>query len=248
MMSRLLSLPPGDSLRHFFRLWRRVERGIPLTIVRYADGEETLMQGGAIPPSATVGVEDGWWAEGGMTRLGRDLLATLHHREPEYMYGIPGTNDFAPIDFFREHLTAAPEQLTFATLFCNMNYPYFRERLSALNEGVVIVASRHGAGKPVGGLRVLEYVPMEHDCVNHWEREHADERARAADVASRFERTLFLVSAGPMAEVLIDTMFTANPSNRYLDVGSALDELVHGRKTRPYMYLGAPFSDHISRF
>jgi len=244
----MLVLPAGDSLRHFFRIWRRVERGVPLTVVRYADGEEALMQGSAIPATATVGVEDGWWVEAGMTRLGRDLLATLHHREPAYMYGIPGTNDLASVEFFRRTLTASPEQLTFASLFCNMNYRYFRERLGAFTEGVVIVASRHGAGRPVGGLRVLEYVPMEHDCVNHWERAHQDERVRAADVATRFERTLFLVSAGPMAEVLIDTMFTANPTNRYLDVGSALDELIHGRKTRPYMHAGTSFAQHISRF
>jgi len=244
----MLVLPEGDSLRHFFRLWRRVERGVPLTVVRYADGEEALMQGGAIPSTATVGVEDGWWADEGMTKLGLDLRASLHHREPTYMYGIPGTNDFASIDFLRRTLTVSPEQLTFATLFCNMNYRYFCERLGALTEGVVIVASRHGAGRPVGGLRVLEYVPMEHDCVNHWERAHQDERTRAADVATRFERTLFLVSAGPMAEVLIDTMFIANPTNRYLDVGSALDELIHGRKTRPYMYAGTACSQHISRF
>lgn len=241
-------LPTGDSLRHFFRVWRRIEQGVPLAVVRYADGEETLMRGGSLSKDATVFVEDQWWAPGGMTQLGRDLLATLTHNEPEYMYGIPGVNDFAPIDFFRSHLAVAPSQLTFATLFCNLSYPCFRERLEALTEPVVVVASRHGAGRPLGNLRLLEYVPMEHDCVHYWERGREDELLRARDLARRFERTLFLVSAGPMANVLIDAMFRVNPTNRYLDVGSSLDELVHGRKTRPYMYSGTPFSLHVSHF
>lgn len=225
-----------------------VELGTPLAVVRYADGEETLMCGGGISKDATVFVEDQWWAPGGMTQLGRDLLATLHHDEPNYLYGIPGVNDFAPISFFEQHLSVSPAQLTFATLFCNLNYRYFRERLAAWSEPLVVVASKHGAGRALGSLRVLEYVPMEHDCVHHWEHFRDDEVMRAADVAQRFDRTLFLVSAGPMANVLIDAMFRANPTNRYLDVGSSLDELVHGRKTRPYMYPGDPFSLHVSHF
>src|SRR5205823_522857 len=103
-------------------------------------------------------------------------------------------------------------------------------------------------GRTLGRLRVLEYVPMEDDCVHYWERAHVDEKARAADLARRYERTLFLVAAGPMANVLIHTMFGVNPTNRYLDVGSALDELVQGRKTRAYMHQDSDYSGHVSRF
>ena len=238
----------GDSRGHFFRLWRRLERGEPMALPRYADGEQILMEGGAIPKSATVFVEDRWSAEGGSTRLGRDLLETLDHTEPEYFYAIPGRNDLAGMDFYLRRLRTAPAQITFATLFCNFNYGVFRERLDALEERVVVMASKHGAGRALGRLGVLEYVPMEHDCVHHWERAHADEKARAVELARRYERTLFIVAAGPMANVLIHAMFGANPTNRYLDVGSALDELIHGRKTRPYMHHGTDYSRHVSYF
>jgi hypothetical protein len=85
----------GDTLEHFERMWRRIEHQIPTAMARYADGEQPLMEGRAISPTSQVGVEDGWWWEGGLTRLGHDLLATLNHREPEYFYAIPGHNDFA---------------------------------------------------------------------------------------------------------------------------------------------------------
>jgi hypothetical protein len=149
---------------------------------------------------------------------------------------------------YLRRLRTAPAQITFATLFCNFNYGVFRERLDALEERVVVMASKHGAGRALGRLGVLEYVPMEHDCVHHWERAHADEKARAVELARRYERTLFLVAAGPMANVLIHAMFGANPTNRYLDVGSALDELIHGRRTRPYMHHGTDYSRHVSYF
>ena len=45
-----------------------------------------------------------------------------------------------------------------------------------------------------------------------------------------------------------DAMFAVNPDNRYLDVGSALDEVVLGRASRPYMDATSGFSMHISRF
>ena len=229
-------------------MWRRVERGQPTALSRYADGEQILMEGGAVPQSATVFVEDGWWAEGGLTRLGRDLLETLDHTEPEYFYAIPGRDDLADMDFYLRRLRTAPEQVTFATLFCNANYGVFRERLEALGESVVVMASKYGAARALGRLRILEYAPMEHDCVHYWEHAHAAEQARAVELARRYERTLFLVAAGPMANVLIHTMFGANPTNRYLDVGSALDELVHGRRTRPYMHPGTDYSAHVSHF
>lgn len=238
----------GDSRRDFFRLWRRIERGEPTALPRYADGEHALMVGGEIPPTATVGIEDGWWAEAGESRLGRDLLATLDHTEPEWFYAIPGRNDLADFGFYAERLRCAPEQVTFATLFVNDNYRLFRERLDALDEPVVVVASKHGAGHALGRLRLREYLPMEHDCVRHWERAHAEETARAAALAARYERTIFLVAAGPMANVLIHTMFGVNPGNRYLDVGSALDELVHRRRTRPYQTPGTSYTSHVSRF
>ncbi len=44
----------GDSLRHFFRMWRRIERKEPTAVVRQADGEEALMRGHGVSEMATV--------------------------------------------------------------------------------------------------------------------------------------------------------------------------------------------------
>ena len=44
-----------------------------------------------------------------------------------------------------------------------------------------------------------------------------------------------------MSEVIIDYLWSINPSNQYIDVGSAIDEYIHGRKTRPYMYEQSEF-------
>ena len=57
--------------------------------------------------------------------------------------------------------------------------------------------------------------------------------------------TLFFISAGPLSEVLIDELYSENPNNRYIDVGSAIDEYVHGKVTRPYMLSGTMYNKEI---
>lgn len=238
----------GDSVRHFFRLWSRVERREPTTIVRYADGEEGLIQGTGASCDAQCYVEDGWYAEPGETRLGRDLARTLHRQDARFFYGIPGRNDLCDGSRLAARISAAPEQITFANLFGNLNYRTFLDRLARLEEKVVVLASKRGHGRSFAPLRVHEFVPMEADCVRHWETQAVDELIRAVGLAQHYERTLFLVAAGPMANVLIDAMFAVNPDNRYLDVGSALDEIVQGRVSRPYMDASSEFAMHVSRF
>ena len=43
-------------------------------------------------------------------------------------------------------------------------------------------------------------------------------------------------------------MFTNNSNNTYIDFGSALDVFIHNKITRPYMYEGSQYNNHISKF
>ena len=197
------------------------------------------MEGGAIPQSATVFVEDGWWAEGGFdaarprpARDARPHRAGILLRDPRA--GRSGRDGFLPptpphgarAGHVRHAVLQPPTTASSASGWMRST------RASS--------SWRRSTARPArsGGCASSSTSPMEHDCVHYWEYAHADEKARAVELARRYERTLFLVAAGPMANVLIHTMFGVNPTNRYLDVGSALDELVHGRRTRPYMHLG----------
>jgi Asp-tRNA(Asn)/Glu-tRNA(Gln) amidotransferase A subunit family amidase len=65
---------------------------------------------------------------------------------------------------------------------------------------------------------------------------------------SSMTNQLFFISCGPISEIIIDVLYKANPNNTYIDVGSSIDEFVHGYKTRPYMYNTSPYSKLISKF
>jgi hypothetical protein len=43
-------------------------------------------------------------------------------------------------------------------------------------------------------------------------------------------------------------MFSANPNNQYIDVGSSIDEFTHGYKTRPYMNPSSQYANETSYF
>ena len=60
-------------------------------------------------------------------------------------------------------------------------------------------------------------------------------------LAKKYSGNLFLIAVGPLSEILIDKMYKNNPNNRYVDVGSSLDEWTHGKITRPYQQEGSEY-------
>jgi hypothetical protein len=90
--------------------------------------------------------------------------------------------------------------------------------------------------------------PIENDCVNFWESNKNDFVEKLRNTFAKYNNTLFLISAGPMSEVIIEELIKINETNRYIDVGSALDEFTKGRKTRPYMKEGEIYFTQICKF
>jgi hypothetical protein len=43
-------------------------------------------------------------------------------------------------------------------------------------------------------------------------------------------------------------MYNHNPNNKYIDVGSSLDEFIHGKLTRPYMNPYSQYANQKSSF
>ena len=69
----------------------------------------------------------------------------------------------------------------------------------------------------------------------------------SATLANAHKQKLFLVSAGPMAKVLVSHMWRASQENQYVDIGSSLDEIGRGLVSRPYMNVGSHYSRQVDR-
>jgi hypothetical protein len=79
-----------------------------------------------------------------------------------------------------------------------------------------------------------EVVYFPDDCVNAYETQGDGMMTPYVEAASRHTNALFLISGGPLAKWAVYLMHETNPSNFYVDVGSAADMIVKGRTTRPF--------------
>jgi len=235
-----------DFFGDFDFFMNKIRGGEPFVFSRYADGEVRLMRGERVKEGTQAFGVDHWFAEGGLSRLGRDLLGTVNRLEDNYFYGISGVNDSVDDHNFLNDLIESNNK-SFVNLWINANYVRMQEFYRGLGGTVHLVVNER-ARRESFPFFVGELLGFPDDCVNFWE-ENADVfLGRARSLAAGYSGETFFVSAGPASEVLVHEMFLVNPSNQYIDVGSSLDEFVHGRKTRPYMQAGSRYSRFVSVF
>jgi len=192
-------------------IYELIKNRTPFALARYGDGELALIQGRGVPYETQAGIMDEWTSPPGLNSLGLALRKTLLHTESNYFYGLPL---FEPLySEFKRFISS--NNIVDANFFINENWPTF----NAFDWGEHILVSRENG--------TVESPP---DCVKNWELL----LERLEPYLTR-EGELFLFSAGPMSCVAIDWMWNQNPTNMYIDVGSATDFRTKKRITRGFM-------------
>tara|TARA_Y100000114_G_scaffold114540_1_gene108578 strand:+ start:7276 stop:7989 length:714 start_codon:yes stop_codon:yes gene_type:complete len=213
---------------------------------RYADGEVQLMKGNPIGNNSQAFMVDKWSSPNTMTKVGLQLLESLKHKEKNYHFAISGKNDnLADYEFLTERIPN--DNLTFANLWINANYQKMMKFYNSLKKEVYLICNYKA--KPSNfPFKVAEIFPFPDDCITYFNDLGEDYLKQLLDYTSQVKDKLFLVSAGPVSEILIHEMYNTNPNNQYVDVGSSIDEFVHCRKTRPYMDPNSIYANEKSNF
>lgn len=213
---------------------------------RYADGEVQLMRGNGIGHNSQAFMIDKWSAPNGMTPIGEQLLESLNHSEENYHFAISGKSDsISDYEFLTERIPNT--NLTFANLWINANYQKMKEFYRNIEKEVYLICN-HRAQPQNFPFKVAEIFPFPDDCISYFTELGEDYISQLLDYVNQIENKTFLVSAGPVSEILIHRMYQSNPNNQYIDVGSSLDEFVHGRITRPYMDPNSVYANDKSSF
>ena len=252
----------------------RIECGVPTAFARWGDGEWALATGGALGEAGQNFHADGFTWPGGPSRLGAALRRALalgtapDGRAPDgggappleregFFFAVPCPDWPALLDPLLRalHPAVATRHLSYATVFINANYPAFRAWFSGhvlgglarpvlvVNEEAAARLNGGGGGAPPPWARAVVGLPA--DGVRWWEREGARTTRWFASLArAHAAGQLFLLAVGPMANALVLAGWAANPLNVYIDVGSALDEVLKGRRTRPYMDPASRYAAH----
>lgn len=231
-----------DFTSEFYRMWEKITSKSPMCFSRYADGEVALMQGRKIDHSSQAFNVDRWDSlNDGITLIGKDLKETLYHTDPEWYYAIScRCCDPSGQEWLLKEIKQPNKNITYSNLWINDNYKHFIAQFGNIKEPVYLIANKRG----VNGMYpwdVSGFYAIDDNCVKYWADNKLKIIENMTSIAKVFTGMLYLISAGPLSEILIHYLWQANPTNRYIDVGSAIDEFVHLHKTRPFMMEGTPY-------
>ena len=214
----------------------------PFAFMRFADGEIGVMQGRQVDGS------DKWKSPNRVTKLGVDLLTAVSRINSNVYYGIScQCCDQQGKEYLLSLIRNPVGNITFSNIFVNGNYGLFLEQLANINKPVYVIAN-HTATFANFPLPILGFVPVPDDCVNYWEESSIEIKQALAEAFQEVTDQLFLIAAGPMSEAIIDFLWTVNPTNQYVDVGSSIAEYVHGRPIRDFAYAGSPYHNKYCIF
>lgn len=214
--------------------------------IRYGDGEMAFIHNRAIPASSQLTIVDhvSPWDAPGRSLLGARVEQTLREPHPAIFYAISCTKCPASINHvITPYLRQAEGMWSYSVLFHNTNYGSFSSWLKLLARGqrevlagrdVILVVNEEARQRSVelAWADAIVYFPDE--VVKRYEEDGDDLLAPLLEAARTQKGAIFLISGGPLAKWAVYLLYSTNPQNFYIDVGSAMDVTVKGRVTRPF--------------
>lgn len=231
----------------FKYFWELITKGENFTFARYADGEVMLMKGLEVNTNTQAYTIDKWLAPNMITSVGVELKDTLKHKEANYFYAISSKTDNIGDYIFLYDNIENKDRLTFVNLWINGNYNDMLLEYNKLTRPVNLICN-YKARKENFPFKVSNITGFPNDCINFWGENGSHFISELLDKFKNVSDELFFISCGPISEIIIHNLYLNNPNNTYVDVGSSIDEFVHGYKTRPYMNNNSQYSKMISSF
>lgn len=228
----------------FDRFTGMMKSGVPFALGRFADGEVALMQGRSIGPETQAGMVDRWTAPDRMTLVGQTLLHCLDMCDENYYCAISAPTDSLSDYLYLHNRIKRVDNITFANLWINANYTRMLDFYQSV-EGAYVICN-HRANRDAFPFHVRGLFPVPDDIVN-WVEAKGIVIDEFWDFRIRGEGHTVFVAAGPLSAIIVYMLHRLCPGNQYVDVGSSMDEFIHGRKTRPYMNPGSHYAHEISK-
>ena len=147
----------------------------------------------------------------------------------------------------RENIKHNDSNITFVNLWINANYQKTKNKMKSLKRDVILICNENAKIENFP-FKVKELIPFPNNCISFWEENSSVYMDTLLKKFKDIKNELFFISCGPVSEIIINKLYTNNPYNSYVDVGSSIDEYVHSKITRPYMLPTSIYSKSISNF
>lgn len=201
--------------KEFDRFFDKIYNKENFTFLRYGGGERLIMS------NLHVVGEDNWEIVSN-ERFAKYLLQTLEINDERVWYGIscPCCDKISYL-FYQTHITS--KNISFANLFVNINYKRFKQYFENIQEDAILIANYKAKDKKIGNLNILKHYELQDDCNSFFDNGLNDFINNIKDDFGNKNNILYVVSAGPLSEIIIYELFKHNPNNRYIDFGSSID-------------------------
>jgi hypothetical protein len=230
-------MPLKDFRDHFWLLQKKLKAGEPFAFSRYSDGEMDVMQNKKVELTSTGTFKDG--KRVGITYGESDhkeydpekhawfherLLTAYRHHQDNYFVGLSCPCCVGPENnaWMKEQRGGDDDELTWANLFVNSNYPLFLTHvLPLLEKKKVFLVCNEAAtfdGLPfevekdfrIGSNAMIRNIGL----VEEMKEVLSKEEVSGA---------VFLFAAASLSNILIHELFSSFPENTYIDIGTTLN-------------------------
>lgn len=171
-----------------------------------------------------------WMTYSDKNMLRDELLKTINENSEDYIYWIASRQHLEANKRYKDNIKTSYK--TFATVFVNNNWKKFKNILSNIDEDVVLVANKCWLNNKYP-FNVIEYFPVPFDVVRYFE-DNRKKIDKMCDIIASYENQLIMFCAWPLTNYMIYRCYKINPRNRYIDIGSTLDEYIMWKQTRWY--------------
>lgn len=215
--------------KDFEKFHNKIKEGIHFSLVRYGDGELCIMEGNKINLLKKGAGEFAYSPNDYKYEKARKLLIeSFKHRNSNYFVGI-GCKCCIGLEKFnqmKELSQQSESNLTWANIFVNSNYKYFISELLPTIKDKKIVIICNNKSK-------IDNLPFNNFEVYRIGKDAWINNTDVFDKVKNITDAIFLISAGPLANILIYKLHGSN--NTFLDIGSTLDPFLKLPITRGYL-------------
>jgi hypothetical protein len=212
---------------------------------KYADGEHRILLNTQIRNC------DNWFFDPNTNYGFFDMLTeSIKYNEDNYYIGIScPCCDIEGFNWYKENKGSKDENTTFANIFVNNNYEYFKkEILHTFNtfDRIVLVANKDSNLEKV--KTVLNFTDFYGIGGEAFKTDlHLIEELKSLIKSEDLKNTLFLFCAGPLGNVLSYKLWEFNKNNTYVDIGSTLNIWTE-KNIRNYQNNGGVYHNKICKF
>jgi len=185
-----------------------------------------------------------WKTHQNKSKLKTEINNILKYQDEWFMFGI-ASRQHLRANIFYKHAIKSKDK-TFATIFVNNNYKTFKLVLEWIKEKVILVANKIWEWQNYP-FKVKKFYWIPFDVVSYYE-ENKEHIIKMCEDIAKNNNKLVLFCAWPLSNLMIYECWKLNKTNRYIDIGSTLDEYIMGRPTRNYFKLDSKTCNQIDRY